>query len=86
MIALPRIVQYGGGSIKGLGELMARMGYKRPLVVADPFLKSTASGAVASVSAALATHVSHFDVFADTITDPTTDSVEYAVWDSNTVH
>ena len=55
------------------------MGLRRPLLVADDFMASPASGAVDKVSSAMGEAVERFDVFTDTITDPTTASVERCV-------
>ena len=78
-IDLPRTVLCGGGAVRRLGPLLRSMGLRRPLLVADDFMASPASGAVDKVSSAMAEAVERFDVFTDTITDPTTDSVERCV-------
>lgn len=76
---LPRAVLTGGGSVAQLGGLLSSLGLKRPLLVADSFLASPESGAVDKVVSALNSSVSGFDVFTDTIPDPTTESVERCV-------
>jgi len=76
---LPRAIIHGGGSVQRLGTLLADMGLKRPLVVAYKFLASPQSGAVGKVCAALSATAAPFEVFTDTIPDPTTESVERCV-------
>eukprot|EP00966_Prymnesium_polylepis_P072645 1686554-Prymnesium_polylepis.2 len=78
-IDLPRAILTGGGAVQRLGGLLRNHGLSRPLVVADKFLASPESGAVAKVVEALSPAVAHYDVFTDTITDPTTESVERCV-------
>ena len=78
-VNLPRAVLSGGGSVSRLGGLLTNMGLKRPLVVTDRFLASPESGAVSKVVDAMTSTVSSYDVFTDTIPDPTTDSVERCV-------
>ncbi|EOD13076.1 hypothetical protein EMIHUDRAFT_437150 [Emiliania huxleyi CCMP1516] len=76
---LPRAILTGGGSVGRLGGLLANFGMRRPLVVADSFLASPQSGAVDKVVAAMSTSVADYGVFTDTISDPTTESVERCV-------
>jgi alcohol dehydrogenase class IV len=64
----------GGGSVRQLGALLSQLGVSRPLIVSDSFLASSQSGAVNSVVSALDKFP--LEVFTDTISDPTTDSVE----------
>lgn len=78
-IDLPRAILTGGGSVSRLGGLLGNFGLKRPLVVADTFLASRQSGAVDKVVAAMSSSVKDYAVFTDTITDPTTESVERCV-------
>ena len=78
-VNLPRAVLSGGGSVSRLGGLLANMGLKRPLVVTDRFLASPQSGAVSKVVEAMTPTVNSYEVFTDTIPDPTTDSVERCV-------
>jgi len=76
---LPRAILTGGGSVGRLGGLLANFGMRRPLVVADSFLASPQSGAVDKVVTAMSTSVADYGVFTDTISDPTTESVERCV-------
>ena len=78
-VDLPRTILTGGGSVGRLGGLLAQLGLRRPLLVADKFLASAQSGAVDKVVAAMSPHVDDYSVFTDTIPDPTTDSVERCV-------
>lgn len=78
-IDLPKRILTGGGSVARLGGLLESFGLRRPLIVADNFLASPESGAVSKVVGALSSSVSDYDVFTDTITDPTTESVEKCV-------
>lgn len=73
-ISLPRRMLIGGGSIRQVGSLLSQLGVSRPLVVSDKFLASPSSGAVDSIASSLGNF--KFEVFTDTIPDPTTDSVE----------
>ena len=79
LMYLPRTIIHGGGSIRRLGALLGDMGLKRPLVVADKFLASPQSGAVDKVCDSLSASGAPFEVFTDTIPDPTTESVERCV-------
>lgn len=72
-IALPRLMKVGGGAVKELGDVVAELGARRPLVVTDPFMRKsgTVDGAIDALRAG------GFDtaVFAGTVPDPTTDSL-----------
>lgn len=79
-LSLPRTILVGGGTVRKIGSVLQSMRLSRPLIVADPFLASPESGAVSAVCAALGqSHVKSFDVFSDTIPDPTTESVSRCV-------
>lgn len=75
-IALPRRMLVGGGAIQQCAGLLKSFGLSKPLIISDPFLGSSASGAVDSVSKALAAGEMKHDIFLDTIPDPTSDAVE----------
>lgn len=76
-IALPRIMRVGGGAVDEIGEVVAGLGLARPLVVTDKFLVGT--GAVDRMVAQLEAAGLHPAVFAETVPDPTTASLEAGV-------
>lgn len=76
-IALPRIMRVGGGAVDEIGEVVAALGLARPLVVTDKFLVGT--GAVDRMVAQLEAAGLHPAVFAETVPDPTTASLEAGV-------
>ncbi|MFI6400395.1 iron-containing alcohol dehydrogenase [Rhodococcus coprophilus] len=72
-IALPRVMRIGGGAVDEIGEVVAGLGLSRPLVVTDRFLVGT--GAVERMVSRLEAAGLAAAVFADTVPDPTTDSL-----------
>ncbi len=76
-IALPRIMRVGGGAVDEIGEVVAGLGLARPLVVTDKFLVGT--GAVDRMVAQLEAAGLHPAVFAETVPDPTTASLDAGV-------
>lgn len=72
-IGLPRRMLVGGGAIRQIGELVASLGLARPLVVTDSFFVGT--GAADAVIKALESVGSSSHLFAETVPDPTTDSL-----------
>ena len=76
-IALPRIMRVGGGAVDEIGEVVAGLGLARPLVVTDKFLVGT--GAVDRMVAQLEAAGLQPAVFAETVPDPTTASLEAGV-------
>jgi alcohol dehydrogenase class IV len=73
----PRIVEIGGGSVAKAAGLLARLGLGRPLIVSDPFMVS--SGLIERLTGPLAEAGIVFDVFSDTIPEPTDAIVELGV-------
>lgn len=70
----PRIMLVGGGSIGRVGEVLEKLQVSRPLIVTDPFMVS--SGMIEQLTVPLSAAGIAFDVFSDTVPDPTTTVVE----------
>ncbi|WP_064063652.1 iron-containing alcohol dehydrogenase [Rhodococcus gordoniae] len=70
-------MRVGGGAVAEIGEVVAGLGLARPLVVTDKFLVGT--GAVDRMVAQLDAAGLHPAVFADTVPDPTTASLDAGV-------
>ncbi len=73
-LALPRTMLVGGGSVAQLGAVVRQLGFQRPLVVTDPFMRD--SGMVNAVLEPLAAAGIEAAVFADTVSDPTDTVIE----------
>lgn len=73
-IALPRIMRIGGGAVAEIGEVVTGLGLTRPLVVTDSFLVGT--GAAEQMIKTLESAGLSPRLFADTVPDPTTDSLD----------
>jgi len=77
ILAAPRLMQVGGGSVKQVAALLAKFGLSRPLVVTDPFMVS--SGVVRRCLDPLEQAGIAVSVFSDTIPEPTDTVVEAGV-------
>ena len=73
----PRLIEIGGGTVAGTAALMARLGLSRPLIVTDPFMVS--SGLLERLTLPLRDAGISFDVFSETIPEPTDLIVEAGV-------
>lgn len=73
-ITMPRLLYIGGGAVAEVTTALARLGATRPLIVTDPFMVS--SGTLAKVTDRLDRAGIAWQVFADTVPDPTTDVVD----------
>jgi len=73
----PRIMEIGGGAVAKTAALLARLGYSHPLIVTDPFMLS--SGLLARLTTPLAEAGIAFDIFSDTIPEPTDTVVEAGI-------
>ncbi|KUM68105.1 iron-containing alcohol dehydrogenase [Streptomyces griseorubiginosus] len=72
-LSLPRILRVGGGAVGALGDVVAGLGLRRPLLVTDAFLSGT--GAAQRLMATLGDAGLQPCLFAGTVPDPTTDSL-----------
>jgi alcohol dehydrogenase class IV len=73
LITTPRLMQIGGGALAELPALMARLGLKRPLVVTDPYIARC--GILDRATGLLDKTQIPWSVFADTVSDPTTEVI-----------
>ncbi|WP_329238838.1 iron-containing alcohol dehydrogenase [Streptomyces canus] len=73
-LSLPRILCVGGGAVGELGDVVAELGLRRPLLVTDAFLVGT--GAAERLMATLRDAGLRPRLFAGTVPDPTTDSLD----------
>jgi len=74
LITIPRQIIIGGGALAELPAVLARFGLQRPLIVTDPFMAK--SGILDRATALLDAVGIAWQVFSDTVPDPTTDVVE----------
>jgi alcohol dehydrogenase class IV len=77
MITMPRLMAVGGGALAELPGILGRLGFTKPLIVTDPFLVS--SGHLERATAHLDRASIRWEVFSDTVPDPTTAVVEAGV-------
>ncbi|OYV40982.1 MAG: alcohol dehydrogenase [Rhodospirillales bacterium 20-64-7] len=73
----PRIVEIGGGAVARAAALLARLGLARPLIVTDPFMVS--SGLLERLTVPLREAGIAFEVFSETVPEPTDTVVEAGV-------
>ncbi|GCB53200.1 iron-containing alcohol dehydrogenase [Streptomyces sp. NL15-2K] len=73
-LSLPRTLRVGGGAVGELGDVGAGLGLRRPLLVTDAFLAGT--GAAERLMATLRDAGLQPRLFAGTVPDPTTDSLD----------
>lgn len=72
-ITTPRIMLIGGGAVREVADVMAKLGCSKPLLVTDPFMRD--SGKAAHVTDLLDSAGITWDMFADTVPEPTDDVV-----------
>ena len=73
----PRIMEIGCGSVARVASVLERLGLTRPLIVTDPFMVS--SGMLERLTAPLREAGIVFDVFSETVPEPTDVIVEAGV-------
>lgn len=72
-IALPRLMRVGERAFEQLPLLLRELGLSKPLIVTDAYLNGT--GRIAQAVEMLALSGINAGIFADTVPDPTVDSV-----------
>ena len=77
MITTPRLMAVGGGALAELPGLLARIGVARPLIVTDPYIAK--SGVLDRLTGLLDGANLPWNVFSDTVSDPTTEIIEIGV-------
>jgi alcohol dehydrogenase class IV len=73
----PRVMEIGGGAVARVALVLARLGLARPLIVTDPFMVS--SGLLERLTGPLRAAGMMFELFADTVPEPTDAVVEAGV-------
>ena len=76
-ILTPRLIVIGGGACQQVADVLKQVCGTRPLIVTDKFM--VASGKIAAVTEPLARAGIPFDIWPDTVEDPTTDVIEEGV-------
>jgi len=76
-ITMPRLLYIGGGAIGEIATALSRLGASRPFIVTDRFMES--SGVLAKLTDRLDRAKLRWQVFADTVPDPTDTVVEAGV-------
>ncbi len=76
-ISFPRFLRMGPGAVEDLGQVLDDLGVERPLLVTDKFMVST--GAADRVMSIIAAAGKTGALFAETVPDPTTDSLTAGV-------
>jgi len=76
-ITMPRLLFIGGGALGEIAGALGRLGASRPLIVTDRFMES--SGMLAKLTDRLDRAKLRWEVFADTVPDPTDTVVEAGV-------
>jgi len=72
-ITTPRIMLIGGGAVAEIADVMAKLSCSKPLLVSDPYMRD--SGKTAHVTNVLDTANIAWQLFADTVPEPTDDVV-----------
>jgi alcohol dehydrogenase class IV len=76
-IVSPKMLMVGAGAVREVPNVLAKLGVKRPLVVTDPFIRS--SGMLDRLTKPLDEAGVRCEVFADTVPDPTDTVIEAGV-------
>ena len=74
VITTPRLMAIGGGALAELPAMLARLGVAKPLIVTDPYIRGC--GILDRATGLLDDARVRWQVFADTVPDPTTAVIE----------
>jgi alcohol dehydrogenase class IV len=74
VITTPRLMAIGGGALAELPAMLARLGVAKPLIVTDPYIRDC--GILDRATGLLNDGQVRWQVFADTVPDPTTAVIE----------
>ncbi len=74
VVTTPRLIAVGGGALAELPAMLGRLGLQNPLVVTDPFIRGC--GILDQTTMLLDRAALRWQVFADTVPDPTSTVVE----------
>lgn len=77
LITLPKLMMVGEGASALVADAMTKLGVSRPLIVTDAFMRD--SGVVDRITGPLDEAGITYEVFADTVPDPTTEAIERGV-------
>jgi alcohol dehydrogenase class IV len=77
VLALPRTMRIGGGTVAETPLVLQSLDLKNPLIVTDPFFAQ--NGLAARIAALLEAAGIHSRIYADTVPDPTVSSIEAAL-------
>ena len=73
-IVSPKMLVVGAGAVREAPGVLAKLGAKRPLIVTDPYIQS--SGMLARLTKPLDEAGVRWDVFSETVSDPTDTVIE----------
>jgi len=76
-VILPRIMQLGAGASEAIPNVLSSLGCSRPLLITDKMMVQL--GYAGRIQAALAASGLKADIFADTVPEPTVDSIRAGV-------
>ncbi|MCC7274616.1 MAG: iron-containing alcohol dehydrogenase [Alphaproteobacteria bacterium] len=76
-VTQPRLLQVGGGAVADVASVLRRISGTRALLVTDRYMVD--SGTIERVTKPLDAGAISYDIFADTVPDPTTDVVDAGV-------
>jgi len=76
-IVLPRILQVGANASEAIPDVLSSLGCSRPLIITDKMMVQL--GYAGRIQDVLATKDMSADVFADTVPEPTVDSIRAGV-------